>query len=173
MTTAIKLRPVLAQMFYLRWLAHIGWLILKSKIRQTFPQVQQISTEELANWLDRSEATKPLLLDTRQPEEYAVSYLPDAQRLDPYTSDFAELEAVPHDRPIVTYCSVGYRSARVADRLQSAGYTNVANLEGSIFEWANKGRSVYRDGAQVKQVHPYNTLWGYLLHPELRADKPQ
>ena len=54
----------------------------------------------------------------------------------------------------------------------AAGYADVWNLEGSIFQWANGGRPVYRDGRPVEAVHPYNTLWGTLLADSLRAYEP-
>ncbi|NEQ28665.1 MAG: rhodanese-like domain-containing protein, partial [Microcoleus sp. SIO2G3] len=73
------------------------------------------------------------------------------------------------DMPIVAYCSVGWRSSRVVDRLQQASYTNAFNLEGSIFQWANEGRPVFQNGERVQQVHPYSRLWGQLLKPNLRA----
>ncbi|HEY9700161.1 MAG TPA: rhodanese-like domain-containing protein [Trichocoleus sp.] len=144
------------------WLRSIAWKLLIRAIRRKFPTVQQISTQELANWLGQAR-TKPLLLDVRSPEEYAVSHLPDAQRIDPYTQDFRAFEGISTDRPIVAYCSVGYRSARLCDRLQAAGYENVRNLEGSIFQWVNEGRSVERAGQPVQTVHPYNARWGLLL----------
>jgi hypothetical protein len=60
----------------------------------------------------------------------------------------------------------------MAERLQKAGFTNVMNLEGSIFQWANEGRPVYRDAAEVQQVHPYDGIWGKLLDKDLRAYTP-
>ena len=36
---------------------------------------------------------------------------------------------------VVTYCTVGYRSAKVARQLQKQGFTNVKNLRGSILGW--------------------------------------
>jgi len=74
-------------------------------------------------------------------------------------------------QPIVVYCSVGYRSSALAEKLARAGMTNVFNLEGSIFAWANEGRPVYRGDTLLNpaQVHPFNTKWGQLLRPELRA----
>ena len=73
---------------------------------------------------------------------------------------------------MVVYCSVGYRSSRLVARLQQAGCTNVFNLEGSIFQWANEDRRLERDGQPVKEVHPYNRTFGQLLRPEHRATAP-
>ena len=141
-------------------------------VRSEYPQVRQLSTDSLAAWLESPTQDDPLLLDVRTAEEYAVSHLPGAQRVAPEAERFTFLENVPHDAPIVTYCSIGYRSSALTARLQEAGYTNVMNLEGSIFAWANEGRSVYRGREVVDQVHPYNRRWGLLLKPSLRADVP-
>ena len=57
----------------------------------------------------------------------------------------------------------------MAQRLSEAGFTNVVNLEGSIFEWANQGHPVYREDRAVALVHPYDAVWGLLLKKDLRA----
>jgi 3-mercaptopyruvate sulfurtransferase SseA len=63
---------------------------------------------------------------------------------------------------VIVYCSVGYRSARLAQRLRARGY-EVSNLEGSIFEWANEDRALYQGDRRVSGVHPYDSTWGRLL----------
>lgn len=146
----------------------VSWSAVKHQIRSAFPEVEQLSTDTLAARLARSDGPVPLLLDTRTEAEFEVSHLPGARRLDPDTPDLSPLADLPLDTPIVTYCSVGYRSSAMARRLQEAGFRNVANLEGSIFAWANEGRPVYRGGERVPYVHPYNALWGRLLNEDLR-----
>ena len=42
-------------------------------------------------------------------------------------------------------------------------YTNVRNLDGSIFQWANEGRPLVRGNQRVQDVHPYDENWGRLL----------
>lgn len=141
-------------------------------VRSEYPQVQQLTTDSLAAWLADPTQEAPLLLDVRTKAEYQVSHLPGAQRVDPEATTFTFLENVPHDAPIVTYCSVGYRSSALTARLQESGYTNVMNLEGSIFAWANQGRPVYRGSEAVQRVHPYNRRWGLLLKRALQAEVP-
>lgn len=143
------------------------WTIVNGAIRREFPDVREISTAELAAWLKDEARPAPLLLDSRTRAEYEVSHLPGAEYAG-LDSDFI-LPEEPRDRPIVTYCSVGYRSAKLARQLQALGYTNVRNLRGSIFKWANEGRPVLRDGKTVAEVHPYNGLWGLLLEKRHRA----
>ena len=151
-----------------RWL---GWQAIKAETRRKFPTVPRIQTAELAAWLGDPTRPPPVLIDAREAAEFDVSHLADARRVEP-GSDPAALH-LPKDQPVVTYCSVGYRSADFAQRLRQAGYTHVQNLEGSLFQWANEGRPLVADqGQRVERVHPYNRTWGLLLQPSRRADVP-
>lgn len=140
-----------------------GWATVKRLMRLQFPDVRRGTTEQLAAWLDDPERQSPLLLDVRAEQEFAVSHLPGAIHVPPDARADDLPMSVTKDRPIVAYCSVGYRSSVLARRLQEAGFEDVANLEGSIFEWANEGRPVVRDGERVEEVHPYDDSWGRLL----------
>jgi rhodanese-related sulfurtransferase len=140
----------------------IGWRFIKLLIRLQFPEVQQLTTAELATWLQKDRITKPLLLDARTLEEYQVSHLLNAKPVPDKLEDLVELE-INCSTPIVVYCSVGYRSAAIARRLQMMGYQNVFNLDGSIFQWVNEHHAVYREEKAVNKVHPYSRFWQYLL----------
>jgi len=145
------------------------WESILQAIRKKFPTVKQLSTDELARWLADTNRPAPLLIDARNKEEFAVSQLPNAQHFDS-VKQVGEAAAAK-SRPIVVYCSVGYRSSAFAEKLQRAGFTNVFNLEGSIFAWANEGKPVYRGSQKLDppKVHPYDKKWGALLKRELRG----
>ncbi len=145
----------------------IGWGLVNAKIHSEFPDVPRIQTSELAELLNNSKEQKPLLLDVRTKAEFDVSHFAGATRVEP-GSDVTRL-TLPKDKPIVTYCSVGYRSAAMAKKLRDAGYSNVTNLEGSIFRWANESRPLVHDGHPTDKVHPYNRLWGALVEESHRA----
>lgn len=152
-----------------------AWRTVEATIAARHPDVPTVSTDRLAAELDGRPA--PLLLDARGPDEYAVSHLPGARRVDPDASAgdlAAALGTAARDRPVVVYCSVGVRSAGVAERLRAAGFADVRNLDGSVFRWANEGRPLVRGGAgsdaAAREVHPYDAVWGRLLDPALRAD---
>jgi len=147
----------------------LTWRAVDRMIETTFSDVPTITTDSLARRLADTTAVHPVLLDARSPEEYAVSHLPEAQRVNPDADTIAGLDTLSRETPIVVYCSVGYRSARITSRLQKQGFTNVANLKGSIFRWANEGRTVVRDGKPVQAVQPYDNTWGRLLHDDLHA----
>lgn len=142
------------------------WPALKERIRERFPGVAQLSTEELARWLADEERRPPILIDARQPEEYAVSHLPGAVNAPGVEGAVTLLAEAPEDQPVVVYCSVGWRSSALAEKLRERGFDGVSNLEGSIFEWANEGRALMRDGEPVEVVHPFDEEWGRLLERE-------
>lgn len=139
-------------------------------IHAKFPRVATITTDELAARFADSDSDRPILLDVRTEEEFAVSHLADARRVEPGAALSESVLELDRATPIVTYCSVGYRSAELAVALSDAGFTHVENLDGSIFQWANEGHPVFRDGRPVLAVHPYNGIWGRYLRADLHAD---
>ncbi len=151
----------------------LGWSAVDRIIARTYPDARHLHPDSLTALLADSTQAQPILLDTRPPEEYRVSHLQGARRVDPDATAFPMLEDVPKDALIVAYCSVGYRSSGIVERLQAAGFTNVYNLDGSIFRWANEGRPVYRNDQPVEQVHPFDAVWGQLLDDRLHAQSAQ
>lgn len=153
----------------LLFMRSIHWFLLKKSLHHRFPKVEWISTQELANWLADKGRSAPVLLDVRTAEEWNVSRLPGARHAEPKASLESVTAGISKETPIVTYCAVGYRSGELATRLREAGFTNVRNLEGSIFQWANEHRPLVQGEQPVSRVHPYNALWGRLLADEVRA----
>ena len=146
--------------------------LLKRLIRLKFPSVQPLTTIELAQWLENAAIPDLLILDARSEAEYVVSHLPAAKHLkatnfDAIASGSAPSAIAPETK-IVVYCSIGYRSAKAAQQFQQAGFLNVFNLEGGIFQWANEQRPIFNDGLSTQRVHPYNNAWGKLLKADHR-----
>jgi len=119
-----------------------------------------------------------VLLDVRQPAEFAVSHLPGATRIDPGASIESVLSRLGDVRgkDVVLYCSVGVRSSKLAERvaaaLKRAGARTVANLRGGIFRWHNEQRHLVGRGSRGNRttdvVHPYDAYWARYVS---RADK--
>ncbi len=150
-----------------------SWGSTKKLIATRFPDAKQITTAELAAWLaDSARPEKPLLIDTRTSAEFTISALANAAHAETVGAAERLLKARAKNSPVVVYCSVGYRSSEIAVQLQKAGYTNVQNLDGSIFQWANEARTVVRDGTTVSKVHPYNSYWGDLLEKKYWSHEP-
>src|SRR5215212_3038773 len=100
----------------------IDWFLLKKSLRQRFPKVEWISTAELAGWLADEPRAAPVLLDVRTTEEWEVSHLNGARRVEPNAPVETAVAGVSKETPIVTYCAVGYRSGELATRLRAAGF---------------------------------------------------
>src|SRR3954471_22817685 len=90
---------------------------------------EEITPTALAARLERGDA--PLLLDVREPHEWAIVRLPDA-RLVPLDSVHDVLETLDRTAEIVVYCHHGLRSAAVVDWLREQGFARVRNLVGGI-----------------------------------------
>jgi rhodanese-related sulfurtransferase len=147
----------------------LEWFLLKQSLRGSFPKVEWISTEQLAAWLEDKQRPPPVLLDVRTEEEWNVSHLPGARRVEPDAPIEQVTAGLLKETPIVTYCAVGYRSGALATKLREAGFSHVRNLEGSIFQWANEHRPLVSGDKPVTVVHPYSSLWGRLLIDDARA----
>lgn len=105
----------------------------------------------------------PVLLDARAFKEYEVSHIAGARWVGYDDFKLARVADLPKDTPIVVYCSVGYRSGKVTDQLVNAGYTNVRNLYGGIFEWVNSDHAVVDAAGETARVHAYDRTWGTWL----------
>ena len=111
------------------------------------------------------------ILDAREKEEYQVSHIENARFIGYNRFDPSSVADIPKDQKIVLYCSIGYRSEKIGEKLQKMGYSNVYNLYGSIFEWVNQGNPVVDSkGQKTSKVHSYNKAWGRWLE-EGKAEK--
>ncbi len=106
----------------------------------------------------------PVLLDTREAPEFAVSHLRGARLVGYEKFSLAAVRDLPRNAPIVVYCSVGVRSEKIGAQLKQAGFTNVRNLYGGLFEWVNEGQPVVTAANQpTDRVHAYSPTWGIWL----------
>jgi rhodanese-related sulfurtransferase len=104
------------------------------------------------------------VLDTRERREYEVSHLKQARWVGYNDFSLARVRGVSKHAKILLYCSVGYRSHKVAEKLMAAGYQNVTNMDGGIFSWVNSGKKVFdMQGNSTERIHAYDRLWGLKL----------
>lgn len=123
--------------------------------------VPYISVQELA-----MPATKAIIIDARELEEFEVSHIKNAIHVGYTNFNIEEFQQkiTNTSQAIVVYCSLGIRSEKIGEKLKKAGYSNVLNLYGGIFEWKNKNFEVYNIfNKQTDSIHAYNESWsGYL-----------
>ena len=110
------------------------------------------------------EDTSLVFVDARAINEYRASHIRGAVWCGYDDFDLSRLSHVPKDRKIVVYCSVGYRSEKISEKLVKAGYTDVANMYGGIFEWKNRNYPLVDDaGNATEKIHAYDRIWGVWL----------
>lgn len=101
-----------------------------------------------------------VFLDTRPHNEFKVSHINTAIRIDPETKTFDELD-LKKDDLIIVYCSIGVRSQSIGERLKVDGYEHVFNLYGGLFNWANhKYPMVDNNDNRTTRIHGYSKRWG-------------
>ena len=123
--------------------------------------VPYISVQELA-----MPKTDAIILDAREMKEYHVSHLKNAIYVgyDNFEIDFVQQKLTNKKSKIVVYCSLGIRSEDIAEKLKKAGYTNIFNLYGGIFEWKNNNFTIYdSEEKETENVHIFNEVWGKWL----------
>jgi hydroxyacylglutathione hydrolase len=95
---------------------------------------------------DRSNGL-PLVLDVRQRDEYERGHVPGAVHIMAgHLPD--RLAELPRDRPIVTICAAGYRSAVAAGLLRQAGFHDVTSIGGGVPAWQAAGYPLERGSEQ-------------------------
>lgn len=141
---------------------------IEARVERDFPRVPSLVPQQ-AETLMR-EAGKVLVLDVREADEYAVSHVPGAVRVDPGLSAAqfrSRFGAGLKDRTVIVYCSVGVRSSKLAERIEdvtrAAGAAGVYNLKGGIFAWHNFGLGLRRGPQLTEFVHPYSRSWARYL----------
>ncbi len=130
-------------------------LTLKTLLSHSIPEVSVSQVKGMKN---------VLLLDAREWNEYQVSHIENAKYVGYDQFQLETLRTIDKKQRIVVYCSVGYRSEKISEKLKQAGFTDVSNLYGGIFEWVNQSNPVVDSkGKATENIHAYNKTWGVWL----------
>ena len=131
---------------------------LSSIYKNTVPLIQSQELEK------KMKTEKIVVLDTRTPEEYATSHLPNARFINYDKFKAKDVKDIPKDSQIIVYCAVGYRSERIGEKLLKLGFSDVHNLYGGIFDWKNDSMKVVNNhNIETDSVHTYNRNWSKWL----------
>lgn len=132
--------------------------LLKQYNQETIPYISVDNLQEISNDV--------ILLDAREPEEFETSHLKNALFVGYEKFKLKKtIKSLPNkNAKIVVYCSLGVRSEDVAEKLKKAGYTNVLNLYGGIFEWKNNNNKVFNsEEKETEKVHTCTKEWSKWL----------
>lgn len=104
-------------------------------------RIREVGTSEVQATLGDT-----LILDVREPEEYAAGHLPGAVNIPRGVVEF-RIETHPifqgkKDAGIIVYCQSGLRSALAADILQQLGWSGTVSMAGGFKAWSEGGLPV-------------------------------
>jgi rhodanese-related sulfurtransferase len=120
------------------------WLIglaLLSGGALLFPMLQRRGTKvSLLRATQLINQGKTLILDVRDPDEYATGHLREAKNipLKELPTRVGELEKFKA-KPVIVVCTAGVQSARATGELQKAGFAEVFSLDGGLAAWRTQG----------------------------------
>lgn len=119
---------------------------------------------------------KPILLDVREPSEFAILSIPDSINVPrgvleqscewDYDETMPEL-AARRDQEIVVICRSGKRSVLAADTLLKMGYTNVVSLKTGVRGWNDNEQPLVNATGEIVDADAGEEL----LAPRVRADQ--
>lgn len=128
---------------------------LSTLLSHTVPEISVTDVDQKADIV---------FIDARETNEYKVAHIKDAICVGYNQLDLSAVESIDKTKKIIVYCSVGYRSEKVAEKLIAKGYQDVSNLYGGIFEWKNNDLPLYDSkGTLTDKVHAYDKDWGQWL----------
>lgn len=128
--------------------------LLESLYDKTFPSVKAEQINDLSHYQ---------VLDTREKEEFEVSYLAGAKWVGFETFELKNVAELDRNQPVLVYCTVGARSQDIGKKLRDAGFTRVYNLYGGIIQWSNCDLPLESEGEPTKKVHTYSKTWSIWL----------
>ncbi|MEM1332440.1 MAG: molybdopterin-synthase adenylyltransferase MoeB [Actinomycetota bacterium] len=131
-------------------------------------EITEISTDQAAGHI----ADGAIVLDVREPDEYAEGALRDAIHI-PRGHLEAQVEGriVDKDAPVVVYCAGGVRSAFAVQTMQQLGYTNAMSMDGGYGRWKDEGRD-WRTPPSLSPEQA-NRYQRHLLLPEVGVEGQQ
>jgi rhodanese-related sulfurtransferase len=133
-----------------RGLADRPWAMLT-----TAPPVAEIDLDALA-----TRGQDALLLDVREPVEYAQGHVPGAVNL-PQAELADRVEELPRDRPLFVICQGGYRSLRAAQFLKQMGFVQVFSVAGGTAAWAAADRPLAQGEVDAHATRVVETEWAH------------
>jgi hydroxyacylglutathione hydrolase len=81
-----------------------------------------------------SGAERPLVLDVRNPREWATKHIDGSVNL-PLNHLRERIAEIPRDRRLAIHCAGGYRSSIAASILHQSGITNLIEMAGGLAAW--------------------------------------
>lgn len=145
-------------------------------VADALTRVKEIMPWELGKQL--AAGKEPLLLDVREPAEFAVLHIPGAinvprgvleQSCEWGFDETLPLLAAGRELDMVVICRSGYRSALVADVMQQMGYAGVVSLGTGVRGWNDSEQPLVDAAGKPVDADTAEELLAPRLRPEQRG----
>ncbi len=129
------------------WAAAPSW----APLRYSFAGIWEVDPHGL-----EEHARAVQIVDVREPDEFTgpLGHIRGAIPI-PLGALAGRAEELAHDRPIVTVCRSGSRSAQATVILRESGFNDAANLSGGMLRWRAEGHSV-EGGSPIEYIAEYS-----------------
>jgi rhodanese-related sulfurtransferase len=142
-------------------------------------EIRRIAPADLLAHMQSGQHDQLALFDVRMPDEFAISHLSGAVRVDPdfgYERFVATYGAALRGKTVVFYCTTSARSGDLAlgvrDGLMQTGAKSVLLLAGGLIAWHNGDLPLTDVSGPTRFLHPYDdVVVPHLRHPELARFK--
>jgi sodium/bile acid cotransporter 7 len=119
--------------------------------RKDFAEVGDIGVGEAMRLAAEGRA---VFVDVREEKEQRVSMLPGAVT----EAEFLKHPEAFAGRTPIGYCTISYRSGKLAQKLKAKGIT-MLNLRGGLLAWVHAGGKVYDARGETRRIHVYGKKW--------------
>ena len=110
-------------------------------VSEAMAETEQTDVQTVHDSLESGEDLT--VLDVREPGEWEEAHIPQVKHLPRDLLEYQVDEQLPNKNArIVIHCASGGRCALATKSLKEMGYTNVANMEGGLSAWREKGYEV-------------------------------
>ncbi len=83
------------------------------------------------------------LIDVRTVAEYETGHLPASKNIVMNSPAWeTAIEQLDTSKPVYVYCAKGGRSARCAQQLKDAGFSEIYDLQGGLSQWKIEGKAI-------------------------------
>ncbi|MEJ5359910.1 MAG: rhodanese-like domain-containing protein [Desulfobacterales bacterium] len=119
--------------------------------KRDFSAVEDIIPEEAIR-LHRE--GKALFIDVREKREQVVSMIPGAIRDEEFLKSLQTFDG----KILIAYCTISYRSGKLAERLAHRGI-RILNLQGGLLGWVHAGGPIVDQKGETRRIHVYGPKW--------------
>jgi len=117
--------------------------VVKEMVAKAKAAIKVVSAADVKAAIDKKE--KAVILDVRDPGEYAAGHLPGAINVSRGTLEFGIWGKVPdQNSKIYVYCKLAGRSALATKTLNDLGYKNAVLMDAQFEDWIKAGYLVER-----------------------------